>query len=44
MKQWQCPICKSHRVILVVDTIICLCCGNQDYLYDYANAYDANNN
>lgn len=36
----QCPSCKSNNCITTNLFLCCLKCGNQEYLYDYANAYD----
>lgn len=40
MDKWQCPACKSNMVSVMDASIICHACGNQEYLYDYANAHD----
>ena len=36
----KCPECKSYRTTFIGDSIVCLECGQNDYLYDYRNAYD----
>lgn len=36
----QCPHCKSNSVNTTDNELICHGCGNREYLYDYANAYD----
>ena len=40
MSNYQCPACHSNKVAFIGETILCLRCGRQDYLYDYKNAYD----
>lgn len=36
----HCPSCKSNSVSVTDSELICHGCGNREYLYDYANAYD----
>jgi len=37
---WQCPQCKSSKVVIVNNYLLCLDCTFREYLYDFRNAYD----
>ena len=37
---WQCPQCKSSKIVIVNDYLLCLDCTFREYLYDFRNAYD----
>ena len=36
----HCPSCKSNSITITDSELVCHGCGNREYLYDYANAYD----